>query len=67
MGELVGGNTPQPLKTRFQLCSLLLISTPSFIQIGQKLAKLVLWSGLGGLGEGGKGVEVVGSKKFLWF
>ena len=46
----------------FVLCSPFLTYTPSFIQIGPKLAKLVLWGGLGG---GGRGVGVVGSKKFL--
>ena len=40
----------------FELCSPFLTYTPSFIQIGPKLAKLVLWGGLGG---GGRGVRVV--------
>ena len=48
----------------FVLCSPFLTYTPSFIQIGPKLAKLVLWGGLGG---GGRGVWVVGSKKFPKF
>ena len=46
----------------FELCSPFLTYTPSFIQIGPKLAKLVLWGGLGG---GGRVVWVVGSKKHL--
>ena len=32
----------------FELCCPFLTSTPSFIQIGPKSAKLVLWGGLGG-------------------
>ena len=46
----------------FELCFPFLTYTPSLIQIGPKLAKLVLWGGLGG---GGRGIGVVGSKKFL--
>ena len=34
----------------FELCYPFFTSTPSFIQIGPKSAKLVLWGGLGGLG-----------------
>ena len=34
----------------FELCFPFLTYTPSFIQIGPKLAKLALWSGLGGRG-----------------
>ena len=34
----------------FELCCPFLTSTPSFIQIGPKLAKLVFWGGSGGYG-----------------
>ena len=36
----------------FELCCPFLTSTPSFIQIGPKLAKLVFWGGSGGYGVG---------------
>ena len=36
----------------FELCSPFLTSTPSFIHIGPKLAKLVFWGGSGGYGVG---------------
>ena len=49
----------------FELCCLFFTSTPSFIQIGPKLAKLAYWGGLHRgrvVGVVGK-VGVVGSKK----
>ena len=36
----------------FELCSPFVISMPSFIHVGPKLAKLVFWGGLGGYGLG---------------
>ena len=44
------GRSDQKNYSGFELCSLFLTHTPSFIQIGPKLAKLVLWGGLGGWG-----------------
>ena len=36
----------------FELCSPFMTSTPIFIHIGPKLAKLVFWGGSGGYGVG---------------
>ena len=36
----------------YELCSPFMTSTPSFIQIGSKLAKLVFWGEPGGYGVG---------------
>ena len=44
----------QKINAGFELSSPFLTYTPSFIQIGSKLAKLVCWGGLGD-GEGGVG------------
>ena len=51
----------------FELCSPFLTYTPSFIKIGPKSAKFVLWGGLGGLGGIRRKVGVVGSKQFFGF
>ena len=46
---VVGGVRPVEITSysEFKLIYLLLTSTPSFIQIGPKLAKLVFWGNLG--------------------
>ena len=36
----------------FELCSPFMTSTPIFIHVGPKLAKLVFWGGSGGYGVG---------------
>ena len=47
-GRVVGGlgGVESKYNSGFELCCPFLTSTPSFIQIGPKLAKLVYWGGL---------------------
>ena len=63
-GKGVGGLgwLDQKIYSGFELSSPFLTFTPSFIKIRPKIAKLVLWGGLGG---GGRAVRVVGSKNFF--
>ena len=54
MGKGVGGLgwSDQKNYSGFELCSPFMTSTPIFIHIGPKLAKLVFWGGSGGYGVG---------------
>ena len=48
MGVAGGSDGSKKNNSRFELCRSFLTSTPSFIQIGSKLAKFEIWGGLGG-------------------